>query len=97
MTGYVATQQDAAMLVPVGMQETLRYEGFEMKQRLAHLDRIAGQLNALLVVLAVGLGVLDLTVLVGKGMMAAIAANLPPQQTIADTAHSGPPPNSVHP
>ena len=59
-----------------------------MKERLASLDRIAGQLNALLVVLAIGLGVLDLTVLVGKGMMSAIAANMP-QVTVVDddTAH----------
>jgi hypothetical protein len=48
-----------------------------MRQRLAALDRAAGQMNSLLVVIAIGLGMLDMTVLVGKGMMAAIAANMP--------------------
>jgi hypothetical protein len=48
-----------------------------MRQRLAALDRAAGQMNTLLVVIAIGLGMLDMTVLVGKGMMAAIAANMP--------------------
>ncbi len=37
-----------------------------MKQQLLRLDRIAGQLNAWLLVIAIGLGMLDLTVLVAK-------------------------------
>jgi len=40
------------------------------------LDRIAAQMNALLLVIALGLGVLDLTVLIGKGMSAAIAQSM---------------------
>jgi hypothetical protein len=47
-----------------------------MKQRLVQLDRIAAQMNALLLVIALGLGVLDLTVLIGKGMSAAIAQSM---------------------
>jgi hypothetical protein len=37
-----------------------------MKQRLIHLDRIASQMNAWLLAIAIGLGMLDLTVLVAK-------------------------------
>ena len=37
-----------------------------MKQQLLRLDRIAGQLNAWLLVIAIGLGMLDLTVLIAK-------------------------------
>lgn len=50
-----------------------------MKQRLAQLDRMAAQMNTLLLVIAIGLGMLDMTVLVGKGMMAAIAQSMPAQ------------------
>jgi hypothetical protein len=37
-----------------------------MKQYLIRLDRIAGELNAWLLAIAIGLGMLDLTVLVAK-------------------------------
>jgi hypothetical protein len=37
-----------------------------MKERLIHLDRIASQMNAWLLAIAIGLGMLDLTVLVAK-------------------------------
>jgi hypothetical protein len=37
-----------------------------MKQRLLRLDRIASQMNAWLLAVAIGLGMLDLTVLVAK-------------------------------
>ena len=50
-----------------------------MKQRLAAIDRAAGQMNTMLLVLAIGLAMLDVTVLVGKGMMAAIAQSMPAQ------------------
>lgn len=63
-----------------------------MKQRLAHLDRVAGQLNTLLLVVAIGLGMLDMTVLVGKGMMAAIAQNMTTVQTDDDASHASPHP-----
>jgi len=57
-----------------------------MRQRLATLDRVAAQMNSLLVVVAIGLAMLDVTVLVGKGMMAAIAASMPPIQIEAPAA-----------
>jgi hypothetical protein len=37
-----------------------------MRQRLIRLDRIASQMNAWLLAVAIGLGMLDLTVLVAK-------------------------------
>jgi hypothetical protein len=37
-----------------------------MKQQLMRLDRIAGQMNAWLLVIAIGLGMLDLAVLIAK-------------------------------
>jgi hypothetical protein len=37
-----------------------------MKQRMVCLDRIAGEMNAWLLAIAIGLGMLDLTVLVTK-------------------------------
>jgi hypothetical protein len=37
-----------------------------MKQRLLRLDRIASEMNAWLLAIAIGLGMLDLTVLVAK-------------------------------
>jgi hypothetical protein len=37
-----------------------------MKQRLLRLDRIAGEMNAWLLVIAIGLGMLDLAVLIAK-------------------------------
>ena len=39
-----------------------------MKQQLMRLDRIAGEMNAWLLVIAIGLGMLDLAVLVAKCM-----------------------------
>lgn len=39
-----------------------------MKQRMVRLDRIAGELNAWLLAVAIGLGMLDLTVLVAKSL-----------------------------
>jgi hypothetical protein len=37
-----------------------------MKQHLLRLDRIAGEMNAWLLVIAIGLGMLDLAVLIAK-------------------------------
>jgi len=37
-----------------------------MKHHMVRLDRIAGELNAWLLAIAIGLGMLDLTVLVAK-------------------------------
>ncbi len=42
--------------------------GSAMKHHLVRLDRIAGELNAWLLAIAIGLGMLDLTVLVAKCM-----------------------------
>ena len=41
-----------------------------MKHRLVRLERIASELNAWLLAIAIGLGMLDLTVLVAKCMPA---------------------------
>jgi hypothetical protein len=43
-----------------------------MKQYLAVIDRAATQVNVFLMVIAIGLGVLDMTVLIGKDLMVAI-------------------------
>ena len=56
-----------------------------MKSYLDRLDRVAGELNAWLLALAIGLGILDLTVLFAKCMPA-----LP--QTPAVTSADGPAP-----
>ena len=39
-----------------------------MKHRMVNLDRIASQMNAWLLAVAIGLGMLDLTVLVAKSL-----------------------------
>ena len=39
-----------------------------MKQHLVRLDRVAGEMNAWLLMLAIGLGMLDLVVLISKCM-----------------------------
>ncbi|MBV8938017.1 MAG: hypothetical protein JO095_19740 [Alphaproteobacteria bacterium] len=39
-----------------------------MKNHLMRLDRVAGELNAWLLAIAIGLGMLDLTVLIAKCM-----------------------------
>ena len=54
-----------------------------MKHHLVRLDRVAGELNAWLLAIAIGLGMLDLTVLVAKCMPA-----LP--RTPAATSADGP-------
>jgi len=60
-----------------------------MKQYLFRLDRIAGELNAWLLAIAIGLGMLDLTVLAVKCMPA-----LPPPPgavSNANPAHTADP------
>ena len=54
-----------------------------MKQRLLRLDRIAGQMNAWLLLIAIGLGMLDLAVLVAK----CIPAMAIPPPTTGTTDH----------
>jgi hypothetical protein len=51
-----------------------------MKQRLVRLDRIAGEMNVWLLLIAIGLGLLDLAVLIAKSVPAAPA---PPAATSA--------------
>jgi hypothetical protein len=67
-----------------------------MKQRMVRLDRIANEMNAWLLAIAIGLGMLDLTVLVAKCLPA-----LPPTPVaVADAPadHSAsPPPSSAAP
>lgn len=41
-----------------------------MKQRMVRFDRIASEMNAWLLAIAIGLGMLDLTVLVAKSLPA---------------------------
>jgi len=58
-----------------------------MKQRLMRLDRIAGEMNAWLLVIAIGLGMLDLAVLIAKSVPAAPA---PPAATsVGAREHAG--------
>ena len=60
-----------------------------MKHHLVRLDRIAGQLNAWLLAIAIGLGMLDLTVLIAKC--------LPPlPRPPATVSAHGPAPTVVH-
>ena len=55
-----------------------------MKQRLLRLDRIVGQMNAWLLVIAIGLGMLDLAVLVAKCIP---AVTMPPPAATGTTDH----------
>lgn len=57
-----------------------------MKQYLIRLDRIAGELNVWLLVLAIGLGMLDLTVLIVKCMPA--LPQTPVAVSVGDPEHS---------
>jgi hypothetical protein len=59
-----------------------------MKHHLVRLDRIAGELNAWLLAIAIGLGMLDMTVLIAKC--------LPPlPRTPAAVSAGGPTPAAV--
>ena len=60
-----------------------------MKQHLMRLDRIAGQMNAWLLVIAIGLGMLDLAVMIAKYVPALPAA------TSAHGQAASPPPSLV--
>jgi hypothetical protein len=57
-----------------GLREVL------MKRHLMRLDRIAGEMNAWLLVIAIGLGMLDLAVLIAKCVP---AVTVPPPTTSA--------------
>ena len=60
-----------------------------MKQHLMRLDRIAGQMNAWLLVIAIGLGMLDLAVMIAKYVPA------PPAATSVHGQAASPPPSLV--
>jgi hypothetical protein len=60
-----------------------------MKERLIRLDRIAQAMNAWLLAIAIGLGMLDLTVLVAKCMP--VLPELPVAGDVAAPAHQNPP------
>jgi hypothetical protein len=63
-----------------------------MKQHLVRLDRIANEMNAWLLAIAIGLGMLDLTVLVAKCLPV-----LPPLPAVSDTPTTTPagPPSQI--
>ncbi len=65
-----------------------------MKQHLFRLDRIAGELNAWLLVIAIGLGMLDLVVLVAKCMPPMPAPSA--ATSAAEHEHAAVPPSSSH-
>ena len=58
-----------------------------MKHHLMRLDRIAGEMNAWLLVIAIGLGMLDLAVLVAK-CIPAVAVPPPYYQCIRSPTRS---------
>ena len=63
-----------------------------MKHHLVRLDRVAGELNAWLLAIAIGLGMLDLTVLITKCLP---PLPRPPVATSADgPGHAGAAPTS---
>jgi len=57
-----------------------------MKRHLLRLDRIAGEMNVWLLVIAVGLGMLDLAVLVAKCIPAVTVP--PPAGGMTDPGHA---------
>ena len=63
-----------------------------MKQHLVRLDRIAGEMNAWLLVIAIGLGMLDLVVLISKCMPPVPV----PAAATAEHQHAAVPPDSAH-
>jgi hypothetical protein len=64
-----------------------------MKQRMVRLDQIASQMNAWLLAVAIGLGMLDLTVLVAKCLpplpQMPVAADAPADHPTAPAAPRG--------
>ena len=63
-----------------------------MKQYLSRLDRIAGELNAWLLAIAIGLGMLDLTVLAVKCIPA--LPSTPAAASADNPVHAAAPPSS---
>ena len=81
---HVASQQRRARLHAAVVD--IVYE-VVMKQSLVRLDRIASEMNAWLLAIAIGLGMLDMTVLVAKCLPV-----LPPLPTASSDAPAAQPP-----
>jgi hypothetical protein len=62
-----------------------------MKQRIVRLDRIASEMNAWLLAVAIGLGMLDLTVMVAKCLPAL------PEMPVTTVDASSDQPAGAHP
>jgi hypothetical protein len=63
-----------------------------MKQRMVRLDRIASAMNAWLLAVAIGLGMLDLTVLVAKSLPALPQMAIPGNDASGNQSAAAPPP-----
>ena len=67
-----------------------------MKHHLVRLDRIAGELNAWLLAIAIGLGMLDMTVLIAKCLpplprpAAAVSADAPAGAVVQSPSSQSP-------
>jgi hypothetical protein len=66
-----------------------------MKHHLVRLDRIAGELNAWLLAIAIGLGMLDMTVLIAKCLplprpQAAVSADGPAGAVVQSPSSQSP-------
>ena len=65
-----------------------------MKHHLVRLDRIAGELNAWLLAIAIGLGMLDMTVLIAKCLPrprpAAVSADGPARAGVQSPSSQSP-------
>jgi hypothetical protein len=64
-----------------------------MRQRMFRLDRIASEMNAWLLAVAIGLGMLDLTVLVAKSLPALPQMAVPGADASVDQPVAAPPPS----
>ena len=69
------------------MKRLSQRKDFSVKELLQRIDRVAGDLNVLLVVVAIGLATLDLTFLVTQN----VVNHLPP---ITRVVHDAEPPTS---
>ena len=72
-------------------------QGALMKERMVRIDRIAGEMNAWLLALAIGLGMLDLTVLVAKSLPPLPQMQVPAANTAADSAPPAVPKQAAQP
>ena len=75
--------------------DRISHAGLRMKQQMGRLDRVASEMNAWLLAVAIGLGMLDLTVLVAKCLpplpqMPVAAADAPADHAAAPAASPAP-------